>query len=261
MIASLKKTMIVMMVLAMLAAAPALFAGIGEVSVSPAVVMLRGQVGQSTTQTLTFTNGTSRPLSFEMKAYDAVVRNGDRQLVEAGSIPGSIAATAVFSPRLFTVPPRQSIPVSLTITIPPRPAVRAIAAMCEGTTKLGTGPVKVSAAVGMLLTFAISGDVLAATASPLIVEPPKESATLVAAQQLVNSGSEPVVATGMLAIINAAGSLAGKQEIPMWRLLPGEKKDMRVEYDGELAPGRYRAMITYDLTNKTLTSSAEFSVK
>jgi hypothetical protein len=257
----IKKTTILMTLFAVLATASALRAGDGAVSISPAVITLGGNVGQSTTQTLTFTNGTSRPLSFEMKAYDAVVRGGTRGFVDAGSIAGSIAATAAFSPKLFTASPGQSIQVSLTITIPAHPSVRAIAVMCDGTTKLGTGPVRVSASVGTLLTFAIAGDVIAASASPLTVQPPTASATLVAAQQLVNSGTEPVVATGMLAIINAAGSLAGKQEIPMSRLLPGEKKDVRVEYDGDLAPGRYRAMITYDLTDKTLTSSAEFSVK
>jgi len=257
----IKKTTILMILFAALAMASALRAGDGTVSISPAVITLGGQVGQSTTQTLTFTNRTSRPLSFEMNAYDAVVRDGTRGFVEAGSIPGSIAATAAFSPKLFTAAPGQSIPVSLTITIPPHASVRAIAVMCDGTTKLGTGPVRVSASVGTLLTFAIAGDVIAAKVSPLTVHPPTATATLVAAQQLVNNGTEPVVASGMLAIINAAGSLAGKQEIPMSRLLPGEKKDVRVEYDGDLAPGRYRAMITYDLTDKTLTSSAEFSVK
>jgi hypothetical protein len=58
----MKTTMVLMTLFAALASAPPLQAGIGEVSVSPAVVMLRGEVGQSTTQTLTFTNGTSLPL-------------------------------------------------------------------------------------------------------------------------------------------------------------------------------------------------------
>jgi hypothetical protein len=261
MIPTMKKTLVPMMLFAVLASAPALRAGNGEVSVSPAVVMLRGESGQSTTQTLTFTNGTSRPLSFEMRAYDAVVRDGKRNFVEAGITPGSIAVTAVFSPKLFTVAPGKSIPVSLTVTIPPRPAVRAIAAMCEGTTKLGTGPLRVSASIGTLLTFALAGDVIAPVTSPLTVQPPTATSTLMAGQQLANNGTGPMVATGMLAIINAAGSLAGKQEIPMWRLLPGEKKDMHVEYDGVLPSGRYRAIVTYDLTDKTLTSSTEFSVK
>ena len=36
---------------------------------------------------------------------------------------------------------------------------------------------------------------------------------------------------------------------------------MRVEYGGELPSGHYRALVTYDLTDKTLTSSAEFDVR
>jgi hypothetical protein len=255
------KITIVLMMLLALASAPMLRADDGSLSVSPAVVMLRGEVGQSTTQTLTFTNGTSQSLSFEMKALDDVVRDGKRLFVEAGTLPGSIAATAAFSPKVFTVAPRQTIHIDVTITIPPQPAVRAIAVMCQGTTTLRNGPLRMTASVGTLLTFALSGDVIAAKASPLTVQPPTASANFVASQRLDNSGTEPMVATGMLAIVNATGALVGKQSIPSWRMLPGEKTDVRVEYGGDLPSGRYRALLTYDLTDKTLTSSAEFSVR
>jgi hypothetical protein len=43
-------------------------------------------------------------------------------------------------------------------------------------------------------------------------------------------------------------------------MLPGEKTAVRVVYDGLLDAGHYRAMVTYDLTDKNLTSVAEFSV-
>jgi hypothetical protein len=261
MIAAMKKTMVLTMMFAGLAMTPVLRADNGSLSVSPAVVMLRGEVGQSTTQTLTFTNGTSLPLSFEMKAQDDVVRDGKRIFVEAGTLPGSIAATASFSPKLFTVAPGQSIHIDATITIPPHPSVRAIAVLCQGTTQLGNGPVRMTASIGTLLTFALSGDVIAATASPLMIEPPTTSSNFAAAQRITSSGTEPMVATGMLAILNAAGTLVGKQAIPPWRMLPGEKTDVRVEYGGDLPSGRYRAMVTYDLTDKTLTSSAEFNVR
>jgi hypothetical protein len=239
----------------------ALRAGSGAMSVSPAVVELRGQVGQSTTQTLTFTNDTSRALSFEMKAQDAVVRDGKRLFVEPGTLPGSIAAATAFSPKVFTVAPGKSVHINVTVTIPPKPSVRAIAVMCQGTTKLGTGPLQMTASVGTLMTFALVGDVIAATASTLVVEPPTASSNFVAGQQVVNSGTEPMVATGMLAILDATGALVGKQAIPGWRLLPGERSVIRVEYGGDLRSGRYRAMVTYDLTDKTLTSSADFIVR
>jgi hypothetical protein len=260
-IGTMKRTTVLMVMFAALASAHALRADEGSLSVSPAVVMLRGEVGQSTTQTLSFTNGTSQPLSFEMLAQDAVVRDGKRLFVEAGTLPGSIAATAAFSPKLFTVASGQTIHIDVTITIPPQPAVRAIAVMCHGTTTLGSGPLRMTASVGTLMTFALSGDVIAAEASPLTVQPPTASSNFVAAQEVVNSGTEPMVATGMLAIVDAAGKLVGKQAIPPWRMLPGERTDVRVEYGGELPSGRYRALVTYDLTDKTLTSSAEFNVR
>jgi hypothetical protein len=261
MIETIKKTMGLILLFAGLASAPALQAADGSLSVSPAVLELRGQVGQSTTQTLTFTNGTSRSLSFQMRAYDAVVRDGKRVLVEAGTLPGSIAATAAFRPRLFTVIPGQSVKIDVTVTIPPRPAVRAIAVMCDGTTKLGQSPLRTTASIGTLLTFAIAGDVLAAEASALRVDPPTASSNLIASQQVVNSGTEPMVASGMLAIINRAGALVARRAIPSWRMLPGEKIDLRVEYGGELPSGSYRALVTYDLINRTLTSSADFNVR
>ena len=233
-----------------------------SMSVSPAVVMLSGEVGQSTTQRLTFTNGTTQALSFGMKAQDAVVRDGKRIYVEPGTMTGSIAATASFSPKLFTVAPGKSAQIDVTVTIPPRPAVRAIAVMCQGTTKIGVpGQLRMTASIGTLMTFALASDVIAGQVSPLTVQPPTASANFSAAQQLTNNGTAPMVATGMLAILDASGALIGKQPMPATRLLPGERSAMSVGYAGDLPSGRYRARVTYDLTDKTLTSTAEFIVR
>jgi hypothetical protein len=257
----IRATTVVMFFAVSLSMALVVRAESGSLSVAPAVLMLRGEVGQTTTQTLSFTNGTARTLSFEMKAQDAIVRDGKRVFVAAGSMPGSIAATAAFSQKQFSVAPRETVHIDVTITIPPHPSVRAIAVMFAGTTKLGTGPLKMTASVGTLLTFALSGDVIAAVASPLAVQVPTSTSNFVAAQDLTNNGTEPVVATGMLAIIDRDGALVGRQSIPGSRLLPGEKIAMRVEYGGDIPSGRYRAQVTYDLTDKTLTSTAEFIVR
>jgi hypothetical protein len=261
MIETAKKAVVVSTLIATMASASALRADGGALSVSPAVVTLAGNPGQSTTQTLTFTNGTSQPFTFEMLAQDALVRDGKRTFVEAGSLPGGIAATAVFSQKLFTVPAGQAVHVGVTVTIPPRPSVRAIAVMCHGITTLGNGPIRMTGSVGTLMTFALTGDVIGAVATPLAVQPPTASSNFVASHRVSNSGTEPVVATGMLAILDATGTLAGRQAIPGWRMLPGERTDVRVEYAGELRSGHYRALVTYDLTDKTLTSSADFVVQ
>src|ERR1051326_21677 len=78
------------LILLALVCATAAYAKGGSLSVSPAVIMLRGEAGQSTTQRMLLTNGTSRPFSFELIAKDVVVRNGKRFLVPAGETEGSI---------------------------------------------------------------------------------------------------------------------------------------------------------------------------
>ena len=256
----MKKPAVLAMLFGLAVGAP-LSADVGSMSVSPSEVMLRGTVGQTTTQILSFTNKTSRTLSFEMMAQDAVVQKGVRSYVEAGTVAAGIAATAVFSPKVFTAAPGQTKDIKVTVTIPRNTAVRAIAVMCQGTTKLGVKPLQMTASIGTLFTFALAGDVIAATASPLLIQMPTASSNLVAGQEVANSGTEPVVATGMLVILDRTGAMIGRQAIPGWRMLPGEKTAVRIVYDGRVASGHYRAIVTYDLTDKTLTSVAEFDVR
>lgn len=242
-----------------LTALPA-FATQGALSVSPAVVMLQGTPGQSTTQTLTIVNSSDQPFTFDMMAKDAVARDGHRVFINAGERTGSIAATAVFSSKSVTVAPGQRANVSITVTIPPNPSSRAILALFHGTTRMKSAGMNATASLGTLMTFALSGNVTA-TATPLSVRPPTRTANLEVSQQLVNTGTEPVLARGVLAIINPAGTLVAKQALPPRRVLPGENFDMKAEYGGELAAGHYRAFVTYDLQNsKPITSSGEFDV-
>jgi len=255
------KTALFALSLTIATAAPALAAPDGTLSASPAVVMLRGVAGQSTTQTLTILNNTSRTMQFAMEANDVAVRHGERVLVAAGQMAGSIAATAVFSSREVSVAPGQKASVDVTVTLPAKPTVRAIVALFHGVTKVKQGKVDVTASLGTLLTFAVS-DRVTAEASPLAVKAQTVSSNLSVEQRLLNTGSEPVLAKGMLAIVSAAGALVARETLPPRRLLPGETTNVRAEYGGELPAGHYRALVTYDLqNNQTLTSSADFDVK
>jgi len=55
-----------------------------SISLSPAVVMAKGNFGQGLTQTLTLTNQTGREFAFEMVAEDVVIKDGKRVFVSAG---------------------------------------------------------------------------------------------------------------------------------------------------------------------------------
>src|SRR3954454_17854092 len=184
------------MITSILTALPA-FATQGSLSVSPAVVMLQVAAGQSTTQTLTIVNSSDKRIAFDMMDKDAVAHNGQRVYVSAGELAGSIAATAVFSRKSVTVAPGERAYVTITVTIPPKPASRAIIALFHGTTRMKSAGMNATASLGMLMTFALSGN-STATATPLLVKPPTATTNLHLSQQLTNSGTEPVLANGVL---------------------------------------------------------------
>jgi len=232
----------------------------GAVSLSPAVVMLRGEHGQSTTQTLRLTNGTSRSFSFDLVAQDVIAREGKRTFVEAGTIPGSIAATAVFSPRHVEVSPGESVAVRVTVTLPPDTSQRAVVALFRGTNRIMSGNVPMLASLGTLLTFSVSNDVVLTATAPQ-VRPQSNATNLGITQSCTNSGREPLVARGVIAVLDAKGALVGKSELKPHRLIPGESATLGGDYGGELGPGRYKVLITYDYDGGTLTRSAEVEIR
>ena len=244
----------------LLAIAPAAFAGDGAVSLSPAVVMLRGKTGESASQTLVMRNSTSRLMSFDVVAQDVVVSGGRRRMIPAGAIAGSIAATAVFSTRHITVPAGGSTAVTMTVTVPPNASPRAVVALFRGTDRIMRGKMTSTASLGALMTFALSDDI-ALTAERLIVKPQSATSNLSVVQACVNSGREPLVARGVLAVIGVDGRLAGKASLMPRRLLPGERAEMATDYAGEIPAGHYRVLVTYEYEGRNLTQSAEVDIK
>src|SRR5687767_571434 len=106
------------------------------ISLTPAVVELKGTFGQAHRQARSVTNNTQLVLEFELVAEDIVIENGRRTFVQAGQRSDSIAATALFSPQRVLVAPGKTATASMTITVPPGTLVRALAAIFRGVTQV-----------------------------------------------------------------------------------------------------------------------------
>ena len=232
------------------------------ISLSPSVIMTRGLPGQSVTQTLTISNSTSMPFAFEMVAEDIVVRNGKREFINAGELPQSIAATAVFSKPTVVVQPGQSASVNVTVTLVRNTEIRAIAAIFHGTDKIQTerSAVGMTASLGCLITFTASEN-FAVTASEIAIKPQSETQPLRVTLDLSNAGTEPVIPEGVVALLSDAGKMVGKAPFPAHRLLPGERLEFAAEYGAQLRPGRYRAVTSFQFEDKTLLKTADFSIE
>jgi hypothetical protein len=232
-----------------------------SISLVPAVVMAKGSFGQGLTQTLTLTNQTARDFAFEMVAEDVVIKDGKRVFVPAGETPNSIAASAVFSQKTVLVKPFSSAAVDVRLTIPAETNIRAVVAMFRGTDKLptSTGAVGMTASLGSLITFNLT-DNLKLQPEAVRVNPASETANMTIAQWISNPGTEPALPEGTAAVLNSSGALVGKTVFPAQRLLPGERLEFAAEYPGELPPGSYRALCSFQFEGKTLTSEGSFEV-
>jgi hypothetical protein len=233
------------------------------ISLSPSVVALSGQPGQSHRQTLRLTNHTSRELAFRLEAQDVMTEDGRRLFIAAGERPGSVAATAVFSPKEIVIAPGAIGAAEVTITMPRGSAVRGVAAIFRGQTVVGSqSGVAMTASLGSLITFTLSDNVKLEAAAPEVSQQ-TETGNLGVSKLVTNTGTEPVIASGAVAILNATGALVGKVPVEPQRLMPGERLPFGVEFPTTLAPGRYRAVLSLeydDHARKVLTRSAEFAV-
>jgi hypothetical protein len=230
-----------------------------SISLSPAVIEIQARPGQSTTQALTLSNQTAGELAFDLQALDVVVRDGKRSFVPAGETPGGIAQTAVFSPRTLLLQAGESATVRATVTVPEKPTVRAIVALFEAKSLVAVrGGVGMTGSLGALITFTLSHQFRVESLPVGLLRSSPESLTI--SQRIVNTGTEPVIPKGTLALLDSAGNLVGKVQIAPQRLLPGEQRDFKAEYLRRLKPGRYRALISLKHEAGLLTTSSDFAV-
>jgi hypothetical protein len=247
-----------------------------SISLSPAVIMAKGNFSQQLTQTLTLSNNTGLDLGFELVAEDVVVKDGKRIFVPAGETPNSIAATAVFTPRMVEVkgmaPPTfikgailikaySSGSADVRLTIPAETNIRAVALVFRGTDKLPTSTtgVGMTASLATLVTFNLTDNVKLAPEA-VRVTPASETANMTVAQWIANTGTEPALPEGTAAVLSSSGSLVGKATFSPQRLLPGERLEFTAEYPDQLRPGDYRALCSFQFEGKTLTSDGSFKV-
>ena len=232
-----------------------------SLTISPGVIMVQAQPGQGTTQNVSISNLTPVEFRFDLEAMDVAVRDGKRVFVPAGEMPGSIARTAVFSPPSVIVPPGGSATVQVTVTIPENPAMRAIVAVFRSNTKVqARNGFAMTASLGALMTFTLS-NTLQIESSPLQFDGTSQGNNLAVSEWVTNTGKEPVIPQGVVAILNSTGKLVGKVPVEAMRLLPGERLEFKAEYPSTLQSGKYRALMTLEHDGTVLTTSSEFEIQ
>jgi hypothetical protein len=222
--------------------------------------MTRAEPGQSVTQRLTVVNSMPTEMRFVIEAQDVVIRDGKRVYVPAGQIPSSIALNVAVTPAFVVVAPDASASVGVTLTMPAATGQRAVVVYFKGLpSAVEKDRVTVGVAMGALITFNLPGEAkLVARAITATAQSAVENVSL--AQELENTGSEPAVAKGVVAILNQSGKRIAKVAIEPHRLLPGEQVVFPVAVPTALNAGHYRVLASFEYEGKVLTNAGEFTV-
>src|SRR6202030_2022216 len=130
-----------------------------SIALSPAIIMVRGKLGQSTTQTLTIVNHTTDEVRFNLSTEDVVVLDGKRSFSPAGRIANGIAANVVASPASVVVKAGEEASAQVTFTLPVETGQRAVVTFFRGVVATPTdGAIGLNASLGTLITFNVSAN-------------------------------------------------------------------------------------------------------
>jgi hypothetical protein len=230
-----------------------------SISLSPAVITVRGRPGQSTTQDLTIVNHTANEIRFTLATEDVLVRDGKRTYLPAGQVANGIAASAVATLAAIVLKPGEEGSVQVTLTIPLDTVQRAVVALFHGVVSTAGGDVGLGSSLGTLVTFNESSDYNVET-GPLQASAQTNASNVILSEELRNSGSEPVIPKGVIVILNASGKRVGKAAFTLQRLLPGERLIFAATNPAQLAPGNYRTLSSFEFEGKVLTSAGQFTI-
>jgi hypothetical protein len=231
------------------------------ISLSPAVISVKGKPGQTFSQELTLSNNTIQELAFQMEARDVVVRDGKRVFLPAGEVEGGIARYAVFTDTDVVVLPGFHVSTRVTVTVPNAPSTRAIACIFRGKTVMGTrNSLAMTGSLGALFTFTLADD-FHVQSQALQVSVDADTNSITFRQGLTNIGSDPVVPKGAIAVTDERGHLVARLPVSGQRLLPGESQEFSAEHSGLLKTGKYRATVLMENESAFFSNAAEFSIK
>jgi hypothetical protein len=230
-----------------------------SVAITPATIDAPVKRGTSYTQIFTLTNGTNTRLRFKCSAADmGYDDNHNRVNARAGSLERSASLWIEFLPAEVVVEAHSSQAVKILVTVPLTaaggyysvPVFEAIPAdevisSASVTPKANTAKATFGIRFNGLMMFTTLDaaeyniEILGGK-----ITPPSPSMELAMQLDIRNRGNAHARVRGNFAILNSAGTLSGRGTIKETRYMPDQQKMLETTWTGELAPGKYTAVIT-----------------
>lgn len=249
------------------------------VGVSPAFIDAKVKRGTTYSKVFNITNTTPARLRFRCSTADYWYDENNKRIEgRAGTLPRSASLWVQFSPAEIIVEPNSTAAVKALITVPQTasggyytmPIFQGEQADLPVAQKVSNG-----ATARASLAFTIRGLLMFATDdnSEYNVEvaggkvtPPSISSPFELNLDINNRSTAHASLRGAFAIFDQTGKVAGRAKIEGKRFLPGQRGLLKAPWTGELAPGKYTALVTlsYDRAGAepaSLVYELQFEVK
>jgi hypothetical protein len=219
---------------------------------TPAFIDAAVKPGQTYTQEFTLSNGTATRLKFRCSSldywYDA---ENKTQFGRPDTLPHSASTWILFTPSEVIIEPYSSAKVKVVISVP-KEAVggyytipifegEPVAANNDTLVAQTTFGIRMGGLM-MLATEKTSAYDLRVLKGK--ISPPTASSPFDINVELQNKGNTHVRLRGQFALLDAQGKIAGRGKIEEKRFLPEQQYSFNAPWTGDLAPGKYTALLT-----------------
>lgn len=238
-------------------------AGTG-MTVSPSRVRLVKPAGEAASQKIVISNGGTYPLRIETDVTDMVIKPNEqgfsvREEAPPATTPHSCARW-IQVPGLedLVVPPGESSTVEFVVSPPPdvkaggygaylffigRPILPQQRDTEKPTVQMVTVP-----RLGISVVYEVAGtQQRKGDLRKLELLPPTKSEPLKIRHEFKNTGNAEVVLSGSFHILDPQEVLAGKGNLRILKLFPGETGAAETTWEGDLPPGKYKVMVTVEI--------------
>jgi len=224
-----------------------------SIGLAPAQLVTDFKPGVAFQEELSVANNGAEAVELHVQITDFWYNEKNEKLFGApGTSPRSAANWIQFVPEKFTVAPGKSQKMKAIVTPPVDArggyyAVLFVESKPVITNKQTEDGRRVFAnmRIGCLVLLqAKNSEAYNVSVNDLKLVPPGNNQALTLTFLVNNDSNTHVFPQARLAILNPAHKLVAKSESEMKRFLPGQKDSMRVEWNGDLSPGDYTAVLS-----------------
>jgi len=225
-----------------------------SINVSPPSVRLSVPPGETKSGTITVENKSDAPIDMRVYTEDWVyAADGSKTFTQAGTTPLSCAKWITTHPQKLRVEPNKRAGVQYAISVPPDAEGGHYAVIffesivSEGEATRGNVVLRFAGRIGTIVYLEAEGKIKrAGTVTAFTCGRPDQNSPLTINMTLKNEGNAHIIAEGVMNIIDKDGNIFGRKELGPINTLPGDTRNYKTEWLGDLKEGTYDVIATLD---------------